>query len=94
MNKKGQIPIQPQYFIAVIFLAIIVWQVHSSAYDDGYGDGFSEANKSYTSCLNNLDTNAQLYENQLKNKNEELNALSEGYQECLERDPRGWYSLH
>ena len=85
MQKKGQADLR---IVVVIILAIIVWGVHSIAYNRGYNEGFSEANKSYTSCLERLDSNVKFYEGVLEEKERDLNYWRGEYQKCQEKDPK------
>ena len=92
MYNKGQA--DPRA-IGVIVLAVIIWGVYSSAHDSGYNEGFLEANKSYTSCLQQMDSNAQYYQDLLNGKDSEIANLSKDrdfwrdrYLECQKRDPK------
>ena len=91
MNNKGQ---DDPRLMAVILL-VIVWGVYSSAHNSGYNEGFSEANKSYTSCLQQMDSNARYYQDLLNGKDSEIASLSkerdlwrDKYLECQKRDPK------
>ncbi len=85
MRKTGQV--DPTTGLIILF-ALIVWGVHSIAYDSGYDQGFSEANKTYTSCLEKLDSDIQFYSGLLEEKEKDMAYWKGEYLECQKKDPR------
>ena len=88
MNKNGQSTLVSKSIIAIIFLAIVIISVNNTAYNRGYDEGFLEANKSYTSCLERLDSNLNYYQTLLGEKEKDLNFWKEEYLKCNEKDPK------